>query len=223
MKKIFTSVVASLILAGSLFANDVKPTCQDKEELWGGVLMGALQGAIIGGPVGAFWFVGIAGLSEEVSKKPCPTNAEMSNQITDAVSILKEAIDSEEVNVVNIAKVTEEEVDLIKKGEKHISTDLIGFATFGFDSSDLNDGKLDLSQLNSDDISYVLIEGHTDKKGTKSYNEKLGMKRAQAVKQFLISKNIKEDKLFTVSHGEVLPISKNDSDNRRVDLKVFFK
>jgi OOP family OmpA-OmpF porin len=77
----------------------------------------------------------------------------------------------------------------------------------------------------------VTIEGYTDSKGTEAYNQKLSERRAQAVKQYLVSKGVMADRLTTVGKGESDPVAPNTTPNgkdnpegramnRRAELKV---
>ncbi len=71
----------------------------------------------------------------------------------------------------------------------------------------------------------VEIQGHTDSIGTEAYNEKLGMRRADAVKMYLVDKGVTADNLTTESFGESNPVADNDTKegramNRRVEFKV---
>jgi OOP family OmpA-OmpF porin len=71
----------------------------------------------------------------------------------------------------------------------------------------------------------VSVEGHTDSKGTDEYNLKLSLRRAAAVKAFLVKEGVAESRLTTRGLGESQPVASNDTDdgraqNRRVELKV---
>lgn len=72
----------------------------------------------------------------------------------------------------------------------------------------------------------VEISGHTDKVGTKAYNKRLSLMRANAVRSFLTSKGVDPRRVKTVGYGEDRPIASNDDDkegrelNRRVEFKV---
>ncbi|MCF7971084.1 MAG: OmpA family protein [Methylococcaceae bacterium] len=71
----------------------------------------------------------------------------------------------------------------------------------------------------------VLLEGHTDSRGTAIYNQGLSERRALAVKNLLVNKGIKSNRLTTKSFGESRPIATNDTEagraeNRRVDFTV---
>ena len=71
----------------------------------------------------------------------------------------------------------------------------------------------------------VEIQGHTDSKGSETYNETLSDNRAKSVRQYFIEQGIAADRLESKGYGEVQPIATNDTDegrakNRRVMLKV---
>ena len=53
----------------------------------------------------------------------------------------------------------------------------------------------------------VIIEGHADEQGTREYNIALGARRADSVKNFLISQGIAGSRMQTVSYGKERPIA----------------
>ena len=70
----------------------------------------------------------------------------------------------------------------------------------------------------------VTIEGHADERGTDTYNQDLGQRRAEAVKELLVSMGVSENKIETVSYGEKSPLALGSNEiswqkNRRVELK----
>jgi OOP family OmpA-OmpF porin len=73
------------------------------------------------------------------------------------------------------------------------------------------------------DTATVLIEGHTDSKGTTAYNMKLSQRRADAVRNFLLKEHgITAARLTSKGLGEAKPVTSNDTEegrarNRRVD------
>ena len=103
-------------------------------------------------------------------------------------------------------------------------------AFFDFDKSVLKpEGKARLtdlvSKLQGTDIEVIVATGHTDWTGTDAYNMKLSMRRAKAVKAFLVSKGIEESRIFTEGKGEREPIADNRTregraKNRRVEVEV---
>jgi peptidoglycan-associated lipoprotein len=52
----------------------------------------------------------------------------------------------------------------------------------------------------------VTIEGHCDERGTREYNLALGARRANAVKEYLVSQGIASGRVNTVSYGKERPI-----------------
>lgn len=71
----------------------------------------------------------------------------------------------------------------------------------------------------------IRIEGHSDERGSTQYNLNLGQKRANAVRDFLISNGVSASQIETVSFGEQNPHSNGNYEaawqqNRRVELKL---
>jgi peptidoglycan-associated lipoprotein len=52
----------------------------------------------------------------------------------------------------------------------------------------------------------VVVEGHCDERGTAAYNKKLGKKRAEAVKKYLVKNGIESSRIKVVSHGFSKPV-----------------
>src|SRR5690606_37238638 len=84
---------------------------------------------------------------------------------------------------------------------------------FGFDKDTLREegkARLDTEVVEKmkahPQVELVLITGHTDRIGTTAYNQKLSERRAAAVKKYLISQGIEENRLHTVGKGESEPV-----------------
>lgn len=94
--------------------------------------------------------------------------------------------------------------------------------------NDLGKGRVrQLSQLlqTTDTNVNVVLEGHTDYIGSPEYNEKLGLDRAEAVRQELIALGIAPERVSTVTFGKTKPIFTEEADwaraiNRRVEVHV---
>ncbi|MGH7444972.1 MAG: OmpA family protein [Longimicrobiales bacterium] len=74
--------------------------------------------------------------------------------------------------------------------------------------------------------SEVLIVGHTDARGTDSYNMDLSDRRAASARAYLTSQGIDPSRIRTTGRGEVEPVATNDTDagrqqNRRVEVAIF--
>ncbi len=59
----------------------------------------------------------------------------------------------------------------------------------------------------------VTVEGHADERGTREYNIALGARRANAVKEFLVSLGVSNARVDTVSYGKERPICTQSDEN----------
>ncbi len=71
----------------------------------------------------------------------------------------------------------------------------------------------------------IEISGHTDNKGSASYNQKLSERRARSVVNYLVAKGIPIERLTYAGYGMTQPIASNDTDegralNRRTEFKI---
>lgn len=80
---------------------------------------------------------------------------------------------------------------------------------FEFDSSAItSEAQSTLSkqaQWLASNNSNVTVEGHCDERGTREYNLALGEKRANAVKDFLVSQGVAANRISTISYGKEFP------------------
>jgi peptidoglycan-associated lipoprotein len=96
---------------------------------------------------------------------------------------------------------------------------------FETDSSELTDqarATLDKQAqwLNNYNRYAFTVEGHADERGTREYNIALGARRAETVRQYLVSRGISAQRMRTISYGKERPVALcNDiscwSQNRR--------
>lgn len=71
----------------------------------------------------------------------------------------------------------------------------------------------------------IVIEGHTDDRGSDATNQQLSQKRADAVRQYLESRGVPAARMRSIGRGESTPVASNDSaegraNNRRVEVVV---
>ena len=102
---------------------------------------------------------------------------------------------------------------------------------FDFDKADLKEQYLPHIKRIADVLKAhpdlkVVLDGHTDNKGTPEYNMKLGERRALAVRDALMEFGVEEERLKYASYGETMPIADNETDdgralNRRVEINVW--
>ena len=104
---------------------------------------------------------------------------------------------------------------------------LVG-VNFDFDKATLR--QEDVSELDKNvealkawgDVN-IEVAGHTDSKGSDAYNMRLSKQRAEAVRNFLISRGVAADRLTAKGYGERQPVADNATEegrfqNRRVEL-----
>jgi OOP family OmpA-OmpF porin len=101
---------------------------------------------------------------------------------------------------------------------------------FNFDKAVLKpEGKAKLddlvSKIKSINLEVIIAVGHTDSVGSDAYNQKLSVRRSEAVKAYLVSKGIEKNRVYTEGKGEKQPVADNKTaqgraKNRRVELEV---
>ena len=103
-------------------------------------------------------------------------------------------------------------------------------AFFDFDKSVLKPegrAKLDdlVSKMSGLNLEVIIAVGHTDSVGTDAYNQKLSIRRSEAVKAYLVSKGVEKNRVYTEGKGEKQPVADNKTaegraKNRRVEIEV---
>ncbi len=103
-------------------------------------------------------------------------------------------------------------------------------AFFDFDKATVKpEGRAKLDDLvgKVKDISLevIIAVGHADSVGADGYNQKLSVRRAEAVKAYLVSKGIEKNRVYTEGKGEKSPVADNKTTegrakNRRVEIEV---
>jgi outer membrane protein OmpA-like peptidoglycan-associated protein len=69
----------------------------------------------------------------------------------------------------------------------------------------------------------LIVEGHTDSVGTDDYNDWLSKSRANAIKAYLVSRDVYSDSITTYGYGKRLPLVRDDSpDGRACNRRVVF-
>ena len=103
-------------------------------------------------------------------------------------------------------------------------------AFFDFDKSVLKPegrAKLDdlVSKMSGLNLEVIIAVGHTDSVGSDTYNQKLSIRRSEAVKSYLVSKGVEKNRVYTEGKGEKQPVADNKTaegraKNRRVEIEV---
>ena len=103
-------------------------------------------------------------------------------------------------------------------------------AFFDFNKAVLKpEGKAKLDDLTGKvkdiNLEVIIAVGHTDSVGGDAYNQKLSVKRSEAVKAYLVSKGIEKNRVYTEGKGKKQPVADNKTGegrakNRRVEIEV---
>ena len=112
-------------------------------------------------------------------------------------------------------------------------TEKVTFAAdvfFDFDKAVLKpEGKARLDELvtklGGTTLEVIIAIGHTDSVGGYTYNQALSVRRAEAVKAYLVSKGIEPNRIYTEGKGKTQPIASNATDagrakNRRTEIEI---
>jgi peptidoglycan-associated lipoprotein len=92
-----------------------------------------------------------------------------------------------------------------------------GVIQFGYDRSDLTPEaqsilRSKVDALRAESTVRIRIEGHADERGSVEYNLALGMRRAQAAREFLAGFGLPASRFEVASHGEDRPIDRGTSE-----------
>ena len=87
--------------------------------------------------------------------------------------------------------------------------------------------KLDdlVSKTKGINLEVIIAVGHTDSDGSDAYNQKLSVRRSEAVKAYLVSKGVEKNRVYTEGKGEKQPVADNKTKegkakNRRTEIEV---
>ena len=177
------------------------------------VIGGVVLGLAIA--VGTFWYYSGQGQSY-VSKAPAETltNAQVTNVLKTSTTPPVEPIVHSQV------------VSTASRTPDSIHTDIyfeVGRKGLTDDAKAILATQANLAK-NDPDLG-ILVQGYTDQQGSVSYNHRLGLMRAEKVKEFLVSQGVSEQVIKVVSLGKEGALCLDSSDvcrnmNRRVHLEI---
>ena len=221
MKKIFgnTSLVIAVFMLLASGCSTVKKTNKAQR----GAAAGAVGGAVIGGVIG-----------NNVGKGNTVLGAIIGGVIGGvAGGIIGNKMDKQAEKIKN--EIPGAEVQRVGEGiivtfnEKNPDGSKMG-VYFDFDKSDItSNSRLAMDKLvkifNEYAETNILVEGHTDDKGTDTYNLALSERRAMAVGNYLKREGISSSRLTINWYGETQPKVENTTDasraeNRRVEFAI---
>lgn len=207
-KSVFGAIALSIaILVSSCGAsNTVKGTGIGTA---GGGALGAGIGALIGGKKGAAWGAGIGAVVGG-----------------GAGAIIGNKMDKQKAE---LEKIKDAQVESINDGQA-IKVTFESGILYATNSSTLNAASKSAltsfaqSLINNPDTD-VTIQGHTDSSGNDNINVPLSEKRAQSVKNFLVSQGVSSARLTSEGLGSSVPVADNSTSagkaqNRRVEIYI---
>ena len=209
MNKMFLKTVASLVLVALVASG-----C---ETLKKPTVIGALTGAVVGGGAGA-------AIDRDKRGRGAGIGAATGAALGAGIGYYIERQRRELENVPG-AEVRVEEKD----GQEQLIVTMTGALLFDTDSFNITHGRESLDQiaetLNRYPESRVVVKGYTDSRGTEEYNLQLSQRRADAVKSYLVAKQVDAARVTPVGFGESFPIASNDTEagrqrNRRVEIEI---
>ena len=132
--------------------------------------------------------------------------------------------------ISNHKKKDEKSID-IKNENIEQKSDSITLSDIRFKTNSWELEQKDIPELNSL-IEYlknnmakkIVVEGHTDNRGTYSNNQKLSLKRAESIAQYISEKGIEMKRISVVGHASDNPVSSNETpEGRRLNRRVVVK
>lgn len=169
---------------------------------------------LLAGAIGAFWYY--SGLDQSLASKT-PADTLTGSQVTNVLkhtTPLVEPVVNRTIVPASISKTDSIHTDIyFEVGRKGLTDDAKAILAT----------QADLAK--SDPDFGILVQGYTDQQGSASYNKKLGLMRAEKVKEFLVAQGVSEEVIKVVSLGKdgVLCIDSSDicrNMNRRVHLEL---
>jgi outer membrane protein OmpA-like peptidoglycan-associated protein len=158
-----------------------------------------------------------------------------SNQLTSIYALTYRTDVAAIPDSINIALLNENKQQLVRKiipivelGRKLIIENLL----YQVGSFDLPDSVEELEVLtefmNNRQNVVILVEGHTDDRGSNFLNDRLSSGRAESVKRYLVKKGINPNRVRTKGYGKRKPIASNQTEfgrrmNRRTEIVIVAK
>lgn len=122
---------------------------------------------------------------------------------------------TEKITEQKVEKITAED---IKKKASVESAEIFKDVYFNYDRYDIREDALPVlksvaNYAMKNQAQKVLIEGHCDDRGTNEYNLALGDRRAQSIKNYLLSLGVSSSRMEVISYGEEKPLCAEQTEN----------
>lgn len=211
MKKIISYMLMFALVATPILADEA--TERDKTR----------KGAVIGGVAGA---VAGAIIGNNRGKGNAKRGAVVGTVVgAGAGAIIGAMMDKQERELRQI-----EGVDVTRVDDDELKVTVRNEVLFDFDSAALRGASRDSIEEMADVFqkypdTTIIVEGHTDSKGTAAYNQRLSNRRANAVENYLQNLGVRSSRIEAVGRGESEPRATNNTAsgrqlNRRVEIHV---
>jgi len=168
----------------------------------------------------------------EYYPKPVPVVIEKESK-DDSTEIMERlnAVEAENAALKDKLQKLEDDVKALSTQDKGVVNSTFQNIEFEFGSDQLTESSYStLDQIaailiNNPTWAKINVAGHTDNVGTSEFNQTLSEARADAVKNYLLKKNVPESSVIVTGYGEDKPIATNDTvegrqKNRRVEFEI---
>lgn len=211
MRQLIATMLIALLAALPVFASEATERDKTKKGAVIGGVTGAIAGAIIGNNRG-----------KHSAKRGAVVGAVAG---TAAGAIVGAMMDKQERELRQI-----EGVSVTRTDEDELKVTVRNEVLFDFDSAGLRSASreslremADVFQKYQD--TTIVVAGHTDSKGSVSYNKSLSVRRANSVANYLEDLGVRGSRIDAVGYGESTPRASNNTANgrqlnRRVEIHV---
>lgn len=182
--------------------------------------------AVIG--LSAAWIAGCSTTSTDTNSSTTATDATPTTEQTASGTTDQSYAANQDASMSNATVDSSKS----KADDKNNMSMLDGVATvfyFDFDKSIVRPDARDALSKHAQYLvahpeAHVVLEGHTDERGTREYNMALGERRAKAVARYLTIQGVAASQIETVSFGEEVPVAFGHDEaswqlNRRVEIR----
>lgn len=208
MKRFLTAAIVALTVVACATTGD-----DSRKNTKKGAVIGAATGAVAGAVIGH---------QSDNKERGAVIGAVVGAGVGAAVGhrMDQQQKELEQIEGVEVSRTAEDELNVVLKND----------ILFDVDSSALRSASRDtLSEMSEVfrryDDTKISVEGHADSTGSSDYNERLSVRRAGSVRDYLVQQGVGSTRISAIGYGESQPRSTNDTSegrqlNRRVEVQV---
>ena len=135
-----------------------------------------------------------------------PVKEVMAEEIAEQPAVVEPEVDRSLGDVIDLYAPTPGSVDDFAAKIGGDTRIYFGYNEYTLDGQSADALKLQAQWLNSYTNVKAIIEGNADERGTREYNFALAARRADSIKDYLVSQGVNASRLTTVSYGKERPI-----------------